>query len=115
MFVRPHKDTVKAFHKSQKKHKAYRLKTNAIIKKAVRDKNVLQVLYKYSEEDCLRKSGHINHLVVDLQEAEDDIKQLKEENMELKKRISLIDNFAMPILIWTSAIVTAFVNVIPQY
>ena len=125
MFVRPHRATVNAYRKAQKKQKAYRIKTNAIIKKVVKDKNVLQTLYTYSEEDCLQKAGQINHLMVELQDAEKAIKKLKTQRRNLKKKImqvehehikikkiySWIDKFAMSGLVLTTTILTAVVMI----
>jgi hypothetical protein len=107
MFVRPHMATVKAFRHTQKKGKAFRIKANAIIKKTVKERDMLRTVNDTllvdcteAEEKCLDfKRKHTRSLKK--------LNKLKRENRTLKKRIDIIDKFAMPLLIWTVSLLTA--------
>jgi hypothetical protein len=99
--------TVKAFRHIQKKGKAFRIKANAIIKKTVKERDMLRtandtllVNYTKAEEKRLDfKRKHTRSLKK--------LNKLKRENRTLKKRIDIIDKFAMPLLIWTASLLTA--------
>ena len=71
MLTRQNKPTVKALRNTQKKGKAFRIRTNAIIKKTARERDI--------------SKGAIAHLLVDYIEAE-------AECLALKKRIRKLKN-----------------------
>ena len=71
MLTRQNKPTAKALRNTQKKGKAFRIRTNAIIKKTARERDI--------------SKGAIAHLLVDYIEAE-------AECLALKKRIRKLKN-----------------------
>ncbi len=98
--------TVKAFHHTQKNGKVFRIKANSIIKKTVKERDMLRTANDslladctQAEEKCLDfKRKHTRSLKK--------LNKLKRENRTLKKRIDFIDKFAMSLLIWTASLLT---------
>lgn len=108
MFTRLNKTAANAHRYTQKGGRAFRIKMNAIMKKAVKErKKALKERQKAVKKRDMTKA--LNRcLLTELIDTE-------EKCLELKKRVDMIDKFAMPILLLASAVVTAFVNMIPQY
>ena len=70
MLTRQNKPTTKALRNTQKKGKAFRIRTNAIIKKTARERDIAKAT--------------IAHLYVDYFEAEDECRALKKRIRKLK-------------------------------
>jgi hypothetical protein len=78
MLTRQNNSTTKALRNTQKKGKAFRIRTNAIIKKTVRERDIAK--------------GTIAHVLVDYFEAEDECRALKKRIRKLKnaKKLEMV-------------------------
>ena len=83
MLTRQNKPTAKALRNTQKKGKAFRIRTNAIIKKTARERDI--------------SKGAIAHLLVDYIEAEAECLALKKRIRKLKnaKKLEKLEKHAM--------------------
>jgi hypothetical protein len=70
MLTRQNNSTTKALRNTQKKGKAFRIRTNAIIKKTARERDIAK--------------GALAHLLIDCIEAEDECRALKKRIRKLK-------------------------------
>jgi hypothetical protein len=78
MLTRQNNSTTKALRNTQKKGKAFRIRTNAIIKKTARERDIAK--------------GALAHLLPDYFEAEDECRALKKRIRKLKnaKKLEMV-------------------------
>ena len=101
MFTRQNNTVAKALRNTQEKDKAFRIKKNAVLKKAMKDNNELRLKYGHLKHESDMFKADRDMLLIDLMETEEErleliqkqkkykksIKKLKSEIMMLKKQV----------------------------
>ena len=101
MFTRQNNTVGKALRNTQEKGKDFRIKKNAVLKKAMKDNNELRLKYGHLKHESDMFKSDRDMLLIDLMETEEErleliqkqkkykksIKKLKSEIMMLKKQV----------------------------
>ena len=101
MFTRQNNTVGKALRNTQQKGKVFRIKKNAVLKKAMKDNNELRLKYGHLKHESHSFKSDRDMLLIDLMETEEErleliqkqkkykksIKKLKSEIMTLKKQV----------------------------
>ena len=87
MFTRQNNTVGKALRNTQEKGKAFRIKKNAVLKKAMKDNNELRLKYGHLKHESDRFKADRDMLLIDLMETEEERLELIQKQKKYKKSI----------------------------
>ncbi len=95
MFTRQNNTVGKALRNTQEKGKAFRIRMNAMLKKAMKDNKELRLMYGHLKHESDRFKADRDMLLIELTETEEERLELIKKQEKSKKCISKLKNEIM--------------------